>query len=147
MKRSRIGFLLGFLIFSLVPCFAHHMAVVVNKGNSVAEVSAAHLSKIFRLEVKKWQDGRDIVLVLHKESSGELLTLEHLNHMSDNELKSFISSHQEAFTTVDSDADVLHLVETTPGALGLVDVRSINDQVNVLRVGGKLPMEDGYLPH
>jgi len=67
--------------------------------------------------------------------------------MSSNELKSFISSHQDAFTMVDSDADVLHLVETTPGAVGLVDVRSINDQVNVLKVGGKLPMEDGYLPH
>ena len=33
------------------------------------------------------------------------------------------------------------------GAIGLVDVRSINDQVNVVRVDGKLPMEDGYLPH
>jgi len=31
--------------------------------------------------------------------------------------------------------------------VGLVDVRSINDQVNVVRVDGKLPMEDGYLPH
>jgi len=147
MKRSRIGFLLGFVMFSLVPCFAHHMAVVVNKGNGVAEVSATHLSRIFRLETKKWQDGTDIVLVLHKASSGEMLTLEHLNHMSSNELKSFISSHQEAFTTVDSDEDVLRSVETTPGAIGLVDVRSINDQVHVLKVDGKLPMEDGYLPH
>jgi len=143
----RIAFSFAFLMFSIVPCFAHHMAVVVNKGNGVAEVSAAHLSKVFRLEVKKWQDGTDIVLVLHKDSSGELLTLEHLNHMSSNELKSFIASHQDTFTMVDSDADVLHAVETTPGAIGLVDVRSINDQVNVLKVGGKLPMEDGYLPH
>ena len=143
----RIAFSFAFLMFSIVPCFAHHMAVVVNKRNGVAEVSAAHLSKVFRLEVKKWQDGTDIVLVLHKDSSGELLTLEHLNHMSSNELKSFITSHQDVFTLVDSDADVLHAVETTPGAIGLVDVRSINDQVNVLKVGGKLPMEDGYLPH
>jgi ABC-type phosphate transport system substrate-binding protein len=147
MKRSSTGFLVAFLMLSLVPCFAHHMAVVVNKGNGVAEVSSAHLSKIFRLEVKKWQDGTDIVLVLHKESSGELLTLERLNHMSSDELKSFVSSRQNAFTMVESDADVLHLVETTRGAVGLVDVRSINDQVDVLRVGGKLPMEDGYLPH
>lgn len=147
MKLSRIGFLFGFLMFSLVPCFAHHMAVVVNKANGVAEISSAHLSKIFRLEVRKWQDGTDIVLLVHKDSSGELLTLERLNHMSSSELKSFISAHQEAFTMLDSDADVLHLVETTPGAVGLVDVRSINDQVNILKVGGKLPMEDGYLPH
>jgi ABC-type phosphate transport system substrate-binding protein len=147
MKRARIAYLLGFLMFSLVPCFAHHMAVVVNKGNGVAEVSSAHLAKVFRLEVKKWQDGSDIVLVLHKDSSGELLTLERLNHMSSDELKSFISSHLNTFTMVESDADVLHLVETIRGAVGLVDVRSINDQVNILKVGGKLPMENGYLPH
>jgi hypothetical protein len=62
-------------------------------------------------------------------------------------MKSFIATHQGLITTVDSDEDVLRLVETTPGAVGLVDVRSINDQVNVVRVDGKLPMEDGYLPH
>jgi ABC-type phosphate transport system substrate-binding protein len=147
MKYSRILNLFAFVMFSLVPCFAHHMAVVVNKENAVAEVSSAHLSKIFRLEVKKWSDGKDLILVLHKDSSGEMSTLERLNGMSGNDLKAFVSAHKESITTVDSDEDVLKLVETTPGAVGLVDVRSINDQVNVVRVGGKLPMEDGYLPH
>jgi ABC-type phosphate transport system substrate-binding protein len=123
------------------------MAVVVNKDNNVGEVASAHLARIFRLEVKKWHDGKDVVLVLHKNSSGELMTLERLNKMSSSEMKSFIATHQGLITTVDSDEDVLRLVETTPGAVGLVDVRSINDQVNVVRVDGKLPMEDGYLPH
>jgi len=35
----------------------------------------------------------------------------------------------------------------TPGAIGLVNVRSVNDRVNVVRVNGKLPLEAGYLPH
>jgi hypothetical protein len=38
-------------------------------------------------------------------------------------------------------------VENTPGAVGLVEVHSVNDRVNVVRVDGKMPMEDGYLPH
>jgi ABC-type phosphate transport system substrate-binding protein len=147
MKGSRICCLFAFMMCSLLPCFAHHMAVVVNKDNSVGEVASAHLAKIFRLELKKWHDGKEVILVLHKNSSGELITLERLNKMSSNELKSFIATHQGSITTVDSDDDVLRLVETTPGAVGLVDVRSINDQVNVVRVDGKLPMEDGYLPH
>jgi len=147
MKRSRICCLFAFMMCSLLPCFAHHMAVVVNKDNNVGEASSAHLAKIFRLEAKKWHDGKDVILVLHKNSSGEMMTLERLNKMSANELKSFIAVHQASITTVDSDEDVLKLVETTPGAVGLVDVRSINDQVNVVRVDGKLPMEDGYLPH
>ncbi len=147
MKRSRICCLLAFMMFSLLPCFAHHMAVVVNKDNGLGEVSSAHLAKIVRLEVKKWHDGKDVILVLHKDSPGEMSTLERLSKMSANELKSFIAAHQGSITTVDSDEDVLKVVETTPGAVGLVDVRSINDQVNVVRVDGKLPMEDGYLPH
>jgi ABC-type phosphate transport system substrate-binding protein len=147
MKFSRICCLFGFMMVSLLPCFAHHMAVVVNKDNSMGDVNSAHLAKIVRLEVKKWHDGKDVILVLHKDSAGEMSTLERLSKMSASELKSFIAAHQGSITTVDSDEDVLKVVETTPGAVGLVDVRSINDQVNVVRVDGKLPMEDGYLPH
>jgi ABC-type phosphate transport system substrate-binding protein len=147
MKRSRIGCLVAFIMCSLLPCFAHHMAVVVNKDNNVGAVTSAHLSKIFRLEVKKWHDDKDVILVLHKNSSGETSTLQRLSNMSSSELKSFIAAHQGSITIVDSDEDVLKVVETMPGAVGLVDVRSINDQVNVVRVDGKLPMEDGYLPH
>ena len=146
MKFSRFFYLFAFFVCS-IPCFAHHMAVVVNKDNNVGEVASAHLAKILRLEVKKWHDGKDVILVLHKNSSGEMMTLERLNKMSAGELKTFIATHQSSITTVDSDEDVLKLVESTEGAIGLVNVRSINDQVNVVRVDGKLPMEDGYLPH
>ena len=147
MRFSRVGCLAAFLLCAILPCFAHHMAVVVNKDNAVGEVSSAHLGKIFRLEVKKWHDDKDVILVLHKNSSGEMSTLEHLSKMSSAELKSFVAAHQGSITMVDSDEDVLKVVETMPGAVGLVDLRSINDQVNVVRVDGKLPMEDGYLPH
>jgi len=123
------------------------MAVVVNKDNNVGVISSAHLTKMFRLEVKKWHDDKDVILVLHKNSSGEMSTLERLNKMSSSELKSFIAAHQGSITLVDSDEYVLKVVETMPGAVGLVDVRSINDQINVVRVDGKLPMEDGYLPY
>jgi ABC-type phosphate transport system substrate-binding protein len=147
MKGSRICCLIAFIMCSLLPCFAHHMAIVVNKNNKIGEVSSAHLSKILRLEIKKWQDDKDVILVLHKNSSGEMSTLERLNKMSSSELKAFLAAHQGSITMVDSDEDVLKVVKTTAGAVGLVDVRSINDQVNVVRVDGKLPMEDGYLPH
>ena len=51
-------------MFALTPCFAHHMAVVVNKDVKVPNVTSAHLAKIFKGEVKKWPDGRNVVLVL-----------------------------------------------------------------------------------
>src|ERR1700690_3617069 len=100
MRFSRVGCLAAFLLCPILPCFAHHMAVVVNKDNAVGEVASAHLAKIFRLEVKKWHDGKDVVLVLHKDSTGETSTLQRLSKMSSAELKSFIAAHQGSITTV-----------------------------------------------
>jgi hypothetical protein len=137
----------GFVLFALAPCFAHHLAVVVNKDSDLAEVSSAHLGKVFRLESRKWANGKEILIVLHKDSAGEKLTLEHLTRMSNEDLNLFLSSHHDSFVFVDSDEDVLQFVEANPGAMGLVEVHSINDQIHVLRVDGKLPMESGYLPH
>ncbi len=135
-----------FLLTFLTPCFAHHMAVVVNKDNSVGAVTAVHLAKIFRSEIKKWPDGKTVVVVLHKDSAGETETLERLNKLNDGEWKALIASHKD-IVMVDSDADVLKIVQSTEGAIGLVDVRSVDNSINVVRVDGKLPMESGYLPH
>ncbi len=147
MRFQRVGVLLVFLLTFLTPCFAHHMAVVVNKENGVENVTAVHLSRILRSEVKRWPDGKAVVLVLHRDSEGETETLEHLNKMSGEELKVLIAAHKDSIVMADSDAEVLKIVQTTPGAIGLVDVRSVDNSINVVRVDGKLPMESGYLPH
>jgi ABC-type phosphate transport system substrate-binding protein len=129
MKSSRIVGCAILLLTFLSPCFAHHMAVVVGKENNVAKVSSVQLARIFRSETKTWPDGTAIVLVVHKDSAAEMGT------------------HKDSIHLADSDADVLKIVQSTPGAIGLVDVRSIDSSVNVVSVDGKLPMESGYLPH
>jgi phosphate transport system substrate-binding protein len=147
MKFQRVAALLAFLLTFLTPCFAHHMAVVVNKDNNVDNVTAAHLAKIVRAEVKNWPDGKSIILVLHRDSAGETETLQHLNKMSAAEWKGLLAAHKDSIQVADSDAEVLKIVQSTPGALGFVDVRSVNNSINVVKVDGKLPMETGYLPH
>jgi ABC-type phosphate transport system substrate-binding protein len=147
MKFRRLGGLFVFLLTFLTPCFAHHMAVVVNKENNVGNVTAVHLSRLLRSEVKKWPDGKAVVLVLHRDSEGETETLERLNKMTGDELKALVAAHKDSIVMADSDADVLKIVQSNPGAIGLVDVRSVDNTINVVRVDGKLPMESGYLPH
>lgn len=146
--RTRFAiFVLAFLAAFMTPCFAHHTAVVVNKDNAVENVTSVHLGKIVRGEVKKWANGKSIVLVLHKDSDGEIETLSRLNKMSAAEWRSFAAAHKDSFIWVDTDADVLKAVQAEPGALGLVEAHSIDNSVNVVHVDGKLPMEFGYLPH
>jgi hypothetical protein len=50
MNHRRLRFLLMFLISSVAPCLAHHMAVVVDKQNKMGNISSPHLAKIFRAE-------------------------------------------------------------------------------------------------
>lgn len=144
--RSAI-YALAFLCASLTPCLAHHTAVIVNKENAVANVTSTHLTKIIRGEVKTWSDGKNVILVLHKDSAGEREALQHLNKMSAGEWTAFVIAHKNSIIFVDTDADVIKTVQAEPGALGLIEVRSIDNSVSVIRVDGKLPMESGYLPH
>ncbi len=147
MSVRRLFTLLVFLLAFITPSFAHHMAVVVNKDNNVGDITVVHLVKIFRSETKRWPDGKPIVLVLHRKSAGETETLQRLNQMTSSEWAAVIAAHKDSIQMADSDAEVLKIVQSMPGAVGLVDVRSVDNTINVVRVGGKLPMESGYLPH
>ncbi|MGA8540623.1 MAG: hypothetical protein WB566_14060 [Terriglobales bacterium] len=146
MKRWVLFLCLG-MILSVSPCFAHHMAVVVNKTNSVQNVTSAHLVKIVNGELKKWPDGKNVLLVLHGVSAGEMATLEHLTRMTEADMKALLASKKDSIRTVATDVDVIDAVASTPGAIGFVEEHSINDRVSVVKVDGKLPMEAGYLPH
>src|ERR1700730_11973834 len=46
-----------------------------------------------------------------------------------------------------SDEDLVNQVASLPGAVGVVDVYSINSSVAVVKIAGKLPLEPGYLLH
>src|ERR1700688_525551 len=100
MRMRSAIYMLAFLCACLTPCFAHHTAVVVNKENAVENVSSAHLSRLVRGEVKKWPDGRTVVLVLHKDSAGEAETLQRLNKMSAAEWKQFVAAHKDSILFV-----------------------------------------------
>lgn len=147
LRMSRSAVLVLFAGISAATCFAHHMAVVVSKENGVTAMSSAQLGKMFRAETKKWADGKSIRLVLHRASTGETITLQRLNKMSARQWQNWMAEHKDSLKLVDSDEEVLNYVESTPGAVGLVEVHSLNDHVNIIRVDGRVPMEDGYLPH
>jgi ABC-type phosphate transport system substrate-binding protein len=147
VKTTRSTALLIFALMSAAPCFAHHMAVVVSKQSGITNVSSMYLGKVFRAEVRKWPDGKPISLVLHRASAGESVTLQRLNKMSATQWQAWIAEHKDSVRLVDSDEDVLNYVESTPGAVGLIEVRGVTDRVTIVRVDGKVPMEDGYLSH
>ena len=72
MKKRQILGAFVCVMWLGTSCLAHHMAVIVDKENKVQNVSSAHLAKIFKGEVKKWSDGRNVALVLHNSSASAL---------------------------------------------------------------------------
>jgi len=147
MRQGRILGTVVSVLCLLTPCFAHHMAVVADKENKTENVSSTQLAKIFKGEVKKWPDGRSMVVVTHGSSLDEIHTLAHLMKMSNAEVRAMIEERKDSIRKVATDADVIQTVATTPGAIGMVEEHSITDRVRVIKVDGKLPMEAGYLPH
>jgi phosphate transport system substrate-binding protein len=147
MKWNRIIAVGVFTLCSLAQCFGHHIAVVVNKANSTENVPSTHLAQLFRHETTKWIDGAAVTPVVDTSSAGQMATLQRLNHMTAAELKAFLAAHKDEIRQLNSDADVLQAVESNPGAIGLVDVRSVNNRIKVVKVNGKLPLEEGYLSH
>lgn len=130
----------------VLPCFATHMAVVVDKSNNTGNVSASDLGKILQNNTKTWPTGKKVIVVLRDLPEPETeLALQRLFKLSAGEVKEFMAAHKNSILSAKSDQEVLKLVETTPGAVGLVEVYSITSRVNILKIDGKLPLEQGYL--
>jgi hypothetical protein len=51
------------------------------------------------------------------------------------------------FLVVSSDDEALRILQSNKSAIGLVNVYSINSNVGVLKIDGKLPLEPGYILH
>ena len=150
LKSSRFAF--GAILFVLICAPAvpaiKNMAVVASAGSKLADVPLAELVKYCKGSAKAWPDGRSFVIVLKNPDLPEMrVALQKLFGGGASEARIAIAKLNEtrqAAIIVESDDDLLHAVDTTPGAVGIIDVYSINSSVKVLRVDGKLPFDVGY---
>jgi len=133
---------------------ARDIAVVSNKSNALGAITVADLVKVCKAQTNRWPDGKPVTFVMRSPSSPEMkMVLEKVYGMSENELNSLIVTSNHARTNhpailvATSDEELVNTVASTPGAVGVVDVYSINSSVAVVKIGGKLPLEPGYLLH
>lgn len=147
MFRARI-FYIAVVLFAATVCQARDLAVVVNKGNSTSSVTAGELEKLLKASTPSWPDGRKVrIFLTDPGSAGSRSLMQRAYSMTPAEIISLAEAHKADIQIVGSDEIVLTMVSENPGAIGIVNVYSINSQVKVLKVDGKLPMEQGYLLH
>ena len=137
------------LVFLAAPlCLAGDLAVIVNDSNATSAVTAVELGKLLKTEVQSWPNGKKVEIFLTDPGSSDTKTiLGRAYKMKPEEIRSLADAHKADIQLVSSDDIILTMVANKPGALGIVNVYSINSHVKVLKVDDKLPLEQGYLLH
>ena len=142
------------LVMTATAALAKDVALISNKSNSLPEMTQAELLKICKGQAGKWPDGKPVTLVMREPGSPDLRIVEEkLYGMSSDQLREVIANanhsraDRPAIILGKNDEEIIRKVESVPGAVGLVDVYSITGAVKVVKIGGKLPLEGGYLLH
>lgn len=143
-----------FLAASVSLATARDLALVSNKTNGVTTITLPDLVKVCKAETNRWPDGKPVTLVMRSPSTPEMkIFLEKVYGLPESQVRDLIftanhgRTNHPAILVVDSDDDLVNKVASIPGAVGVVDVYAINSSVAVVKVGGKLPLEPGYLLH
>lgn len=148
--RSGLTVALFLAALLALPAFpaAKNIAVIMSAGSKTADVQLAELVKLCKGAQKAWADGRSFMLVMKDPAAPDMHTpVQKLFGMAPAEFKAVVPKLNESrqlVKIVETDEELLRTVEATPGAVGIVDVYSINSSVKVLRVDGKLPFDVGY---
>lgn len=125
-----------------------NLAVIVSAGSKLSDIPLGDLAKLCKGTQKTLPDGKGFQLVIKNPASAEMrIAAQKLFGAGPEDVKPAIAKLNEVrplIKIVESDEDLLRAVEATPGAVGLLDVYSINSSVKVLRVDGKLPFDVGY---
>jgi len=146
MKGLRL--LLVLLWVAGVSCAVHakQLAIVADTANATTNLSTADLVKILNTRTQSWPDGRPIKVVLRDPSCADMqMVFRKVLNMTPEQAQAFVQAHRVAIMVAASDEAVVRFVSNTRGAIGVVDLYSLTKDVKVLKIDGKLPVEQGYL--
>lgn len=154
MFYRRVVIVMGLLAASASVASARDLALISNKANEISGLTLPDLVKVCKAQTNRWPDGKAVMLIMRAPSNPEMkVFLEKVFDLPEAQVKDLIASanhgrtNHPAIMIVESDEDLVDKVASIPGAVGVVDVYAINSSVSVVKVGGKLPLEPGYLLH
>ena len=149
-----LSILLLFLAAAVSLGSARDLAIVSNKTNPVSTITLADFVKVAKGQTDRWPDGKSVTFIMRAPSAPEMkLLLEKVYELPESDVRGLIvaANHgrmgHPAIILVDSDEELVNKVASLPGAVGIVDVYSINSSVAIVRLAGKLPLEPGYFLH
>ena len=147
---ARVAFALAVLLAPRLLCAAD-LAVIVHPGNPATELSSRELRELVLMERQHWRGAGRVYLLLPETGTVEKeLLLERALRMTEDQLhryylgKLYGGEIPEFPRVVATGAAARRIVARAPDALAIVDARSVDASVKVLRIDGRGPGEAGY---
>jgi ABC-type phosphate transport system substrate-binding protein len=146
MRRLRTSTFIVIALLASAVVQAKQLAVITDTANATTNLTAAELTSLFTTHTHTWTDGKAVTVVVRDPSSTDMeLVLRKVFNMNVAQARAFVQAHKPAVVVADSDDAVLRFVAANRGAIGIVDLYSLTKDVKVIKVDGKLPVEQGYL--
>jgi ABC-type phosphate transport system substrate-binding protein len=127
------------------------LVIVVNRSNSVDNLSMADLRRIFLGERSHWPNGRRITLVLREPGEPERKTmLRDVCEMSEDQIKTrylrglFTGEILVSPKILATPVGVRKFIFNVPGAIGYLRQADVDSFVKVVRIDELLPDDKGY---
>jgi ABC-type phosphate transport system substrate-binding protein len=129
--------------------YATDFAVIVNPANPARAMTLVELGKMFKGKTAAWANGRNVTIVLHNPSSPEMkFVVEKVMGVEFGAGKEVlvdpVRKGMAPVVFLDSDEEIVKAVATNSGAVGIIDVYSINGSVKVIKIDEKQPFDPGY---
>jgi len=116
------------------------IAVVVNPGNAVEDLTVEQVAAIAKGEITNWADlggdDAEIAFIGREAGSGTRGAFEELTGTED------ACRYSQELTSTGA---VITAVSTTPGAIGYASLSSVEDSVKAVKIGGVAPSEETVL--
>jgi ABC-type phosphate transport system substrate-binding protein len=127
------------------------IAIVVHKDTGVENLSLEELRNIFLANQQFWADRTRIILLVRAPKSEERdFVLNRIYQMDEAQFqqywiaKMFRAEVPRGPKIVFSTDMTLELVLAIPGSISFISADQVTDNVQVVRIDGKLPSDEGY---
>jgi len=126
------------------------LAIVVNKSNSVDNLSFAELRNVFLGERSQWPNGQRITIVMRDPAPERDVVLRQIFKMTEPDFSRYLL--RSSFTgrvaspprQLSSAAGVRRFIFNVPGAIGYIKSSEIDDTIKVVRIDGFGPGDSNY---
>jgi len=150
MRIRTVSATIFLLLAAVGAAFATDFAVIVNPANPAKVLALADLGKIFKGKTSTWANGRNVTIVLREPSTASMkFIIEKVMGVDVEQGKTILSDPTRKSASqvlfLNSDEEIVKVVETNPTAVGIVDVYSITGGVKVIKIDEKQPFDPGYV--